>query len=221
MLIVCACQHEVRRLARTITANQHRNLLVRQAAFGGLSAPLAGCSGKPAFLAFITIRGRPFHRLRRRQTTASPAANWAGRESGDASGMRYCDARRTSPRSCARFDLRSSVARRSATCLLPQACQRRSGQGVEGGMTCAAAIALQSSRLAPTRNLLVLAMRTDRRCAHSAFYQRTRLMRMTRRTQLIRQYLFLMRRQLLKLHRQPPKFFRFHETPIPLIQLRL
>ena len=59
-------------------------------------------------------------------------------------------------------------------------------------------------------------MRTVRRCAYSAFYQRTRVLRMTRRTQPIRQYLFLMRRQLLKLHRQPPKFFRFHGNTYPV-----
>lgn len=52
MFLVRAFQHEVRHAARAIPANQHRNLFVRQAAFAGLAASLAGRARKPAFLAF-------------------------------------------------------------------------------------------------------------------------------------------------------------------------
>lgn len=52
MFLVRARQHEVRCAARTIPTNQYRNLFVRQAALGGLAAPLAGGAGKPALLAF-------------------------------------------------------------------------------------------------------------------------------------------------------------------------
>ena len=170
MLLVCACQHEVRRLARTITANQHRNLLVRQAAFGGLAAPLAGCSGKPALLAFKRFEEDRFvgfgdARQQRRplrigqvEKAVTPAER----------GIAMHVAGRSALAHALTFGHLLRVGQ--PLVLLPQACQRRSSQGVEGGMTCAAAIALQSRRLAPTRNLLVLAMRTVRRCAYSAFY---------------------------------------------------
>lgn len=105
----------------------------------------------------------------------------------------------------------------------PQARQRRTGQRIECGVASAAAIALQPRCQAPARDLLVATMRTDWCRSHAAFNQAPHRLRMSRRTQPIRQNLFLMRRQLLQLRRQPSKFFRFHGNtyPVDLPEVRI
>jgi len=202
VLLVGLDQHEVGCATGPIPADQHGNLFVRQTALRCLTAPLAGCTRHPALLAFERFEEKGFIRFGNACKTHGLLLVGQGEKP-------MAPAEGRVPMHFASFRaLAYALSFRHLPCVfqplvfVAQPGEWRARKGIERGFASATTIALQSRGRPPARDMLMTATGASWLRHRSAFHQGIYRLDMPNFTQLIRQNISLMWRQLLKIARQ-------------------
>lgn len=208
--LVSLLQNEVGCAPGTITANQHRNLFVGQAALRSLATALAGRSCHSLFLALERFKEKGLVRFG---------------NANQARGLLFIGQRKKTmtPAEC-RVAMHVTGFGTFANALpfghllrvfqplvlVAQSSQRRSCQRIECGLAGSAAVALQSRGRTPARDVVMTTLGAHRCRQCATFDQSIDGLDVPNLSQALLQKSSLVRCQLLKLFRQCLEFFGSH-----------
>lgn len=171
--LISLLKNKVRCVTSTITANQHRNLLVGQAAFRCFAASLVRCARHALLLALERFKEEGL--IRFGNTNQAASLLYIGqRKETMTPAKRGIAMHLTNFCTVAQALTFSHLLRIvQPLVLVTQSGQWRSGQRIEGGAACSTSVTLQARCRTPARNVIMTALGTQWLTQHATFNQRT------------------------------------------------